>query len=482
MTLSAELMRDRLLRTPKSAFILSSIWAFVIAFFVWFAVASPRYAHVDFVPFYCAGQGVAGGADPYREMPLNACEHAITSGGLYATRTTVPAPLPPYAFVPYALLSRLPFDPAYLVFTSLSVAALALGCRLLGRLTGGTFTLIVAAVASTALDNVRKGQPVPIMFLAIVAAGWALTDGRDWLGALLAAGTMIEPHIGIALCAALFLWRPKTRLVLLGSGAAFMALSLAVVPLHVAVSYVTDVLPLHAASEAAWVTQLSLVSPLVLFGVPVRTALEVAMIQYLVCACAGVYVAGRVAKNAGAAEGLAFVPPLFAMLGGTYLHGNLLLLAIPGALFMVHRTGSAAVFIALAAIAISWLSVSEPVQFVVAVIASVTIVFAYRPELLRAVSAAVVVGMVGIVHGSVEGAPRRASAAMRVVPTAYAERSWAEFVHDVNPPPQAQVVALMMKLPTWAGLLFLSGLAGSQGHARAPNVRVAARAEMHEPG
>lgn len=481
MTLSAELLRARLVETPKSAFILDTIWVFVIAFLVWFAVASPRYAHVDFVPFYCAGQGVAAGADPYREMPLNACEHAITSGGLYATRTSVPAPLPPYAFIPYALLSRLPFEPAYLVFTCLSVAALAQGCRLLGRLTSTGLTLIVSAVASTALDNIRKGQPVPIIFLAIVGTGWALAHGRDRLGALLAAGTMIEPHIGIALCAALFLWRPKTRLVLLGSGVAFIALSLAAVPLHVAVSYVTDVLPLHAASEATWVTQLSLVSPLVLFGVPVRTALELAMIQYLVCTCAGIYVAGKVAKNAGAEEALAFVPPLFAMLGGTYLHGNLLLLAIPAALLMVRRTGSAAVFIALAAVAISWLSVSEPVQFVVAVITSVTIIFAYRPKLLWAVSAAVVVGMVGIIHGSVQGAPRRASTPMRVVPSAYAERSWAEFVHDVNPPPQAQVVALMMKLPTWAGLLFLSGLAGSPGQARKPNVRFATRAEMREP-
>jgi Glycosyltransferase family 87 len=469
-------------RTARTSTILTTLWGFVIAFLVWFALASPRYAHVDFVPFYCAGDAIAHGADPYREMPLYACEHSITSGGLYAARVTVPAPLPPYALIAYALLSRLPFDPAYLVVTGLSLAALSLGCGLLGVLTGAKFAFLAAAIASTALDSVRKGQPIPLVFLAIVAAGWALARGRDRLAALLAAATMIEPHIGIPLCAALFLWRPKTRPSLLGTGAAFVALSLTVVPLHVAVSYVTDVLPLHAASEAAWVTQLSLVSALVLFGVPIRTALEMSIIQYLVCACMGVFVAGRVAKHAGAAEGIAFVPPIFAALGGTYVHGNLLMLAIPGALFLVHRTGSAAAFIAVAAVAISWLSISEPVQFVVCVLTSVTIAFTYRPQLIRALSVAAGVAAVGIIHGSVEGAPRRASAAMLVHPAAYAEHSWAEFVRDVNPPPQAQIVALMMKLPTWAGLLFLSGLAAYQVRPRtAPSVRVSGTGEMHEP-
>lgn len=464
--------------TPAFVFVLTTLWVIVIAFLVWFCLASPRYAHVDFVAFYCAGEAVSQGADPYREMPLNACEHAITSGGLYATRTSVPAPLPPYALAAYAVLSRLPFDPAYFVFTVLSIAALGIGCRVLGRLTDATLMLLLAATASTALDNVRKGQPVPLVFLAIVAAGWAVARGRDRIGAVFAAATMIEPHIGIPLCAALFVWRAKTRLVLIATGVVLIALSIAVVPLHVAASYVADVLPLHAASEAAWITQLSLVSPLVLFGVPLRTALELAMIQYVACACVGVYFANRVAKNTGATEGIVFVPPIFAMLGGPYIHGNLLLLAIPGALFMACRTRSTAAFTTLAAVAINWLSVSEPVQCVVAVIASATIVFSYRPQLLQAIGAAVVVGAVGMIHASLEGAPRRASDPIPVVANAYAERSWAQFVLEVNPPRAAQVVALIMKLPTWAGLLALSGLAMSHARTgRTSDTRVATPAD-----
>jgi len=87
-------------------------------------------------------------------------------------------------------------------------------------MTGAPAIVVLAAIASTAWDNLLKGQLVPIVFCAVAVAGWALGRGRRRFGAIAAAATMLEPHIGLPMCVAAFLWVPTTRVVLIISGLA----------------------------------------------------------------------------------------------------------------------------------------------------------------------------------------------------------------------------------------------------------------------
>src|SRR6185437_252656 len=112
----------------------------------------PNYLMGDFRAFYCAGAAIAAGADPYRMEPLLGCEAATAAAaGTPAVEygVAVPAPLPPYALLPFALLSRLPFVDAALLYAVLSVAAGVAAGFLLARATGAALfevDLVLAAI------------------------------------------------------------------------------------------------------------------------------------------------------------------------------------------------------------------------------------------------------------------------------------------------------------------------------------------------
>jgi len=439
-------------RIGRGRLVFSALWLVLAAFSIWYVVASARYAHVDFIAFYCAGGAVAQGADPYRQMPLNACEHALASGGIYASPVTVPAPLPPYALLGFSVLSRLPFLVAYLAFAALLAGALIAGTLLMRRL-GVPPLLTVAAMAYPAVDSLRQGQPVLIVFLAVVLTAWALSRGRDRLAAVCSFAALIEPHIGLPLILALFLWRPKLRLLLVLAAFVSAGLSVAAVGLPVTLEYVTSVLPLHAASELLWVTQLSSAYALAVFGTPARIALELSTIQYFATVALGVYVAGRAARTRRAPELIALIPPLFGALGGPYIHAGLLPVALPIALVVAVRTRRATAYLCLAAIAIVWLSVSEPVDYVLSLATAATIAYVWRANAVVSLVAALCVTAIGIAHYPLQGAVGVAPPVMHIGPSAFAEQSWAQFVSAVNPPGREQLVAFVMKLPTWLGLL-----------------------------
>lgn len=105
---------------------------------------------LDFAAFYCAGEVLAQHEDPYRVMPLGACEREVSHNGPIAAGAVIPAPLPPYVLGAFALLSRLPFALAQHIFDLLSIAALALSIVLIGRTTGRAPPLVAFALAPTA--------------------------------------------------------------------------------------------------------------------------------------------------------------------------------------------------------------------------------------------------------------------------------------------------------------------------------------------
>lgn len=459
------LLPSGIMAMPRDAFYLAVTWALLLSFACILLFGSARYEHVDFVAFYCAGEGVAHGADPYREMPLNACEHRLASNDVYGSGATVPAPLPPYALLPFAALSRIVPEQAYLVFLIASLVALTSGCIILSRLTGASSLLVIAAVASGGWEDLGKGQPVPFVFLAIVGCGWALRRNRPNLAAIFASVTMIEPHIGLAVCGSLFLWWPKTR-VILGLVATFLAVeSCNAVSFPVAIEYLTRVLPLQATSEASWISQLSLTKILIAFHVPQHVALLIASAQYAITGIIGIVTARRLSIVCAAPEALAFLPPIFATIGGTYVHSSLLLVALPAAIFLTVRRPSALAYIALTMVAAYWLATNDPVERLITAASAGTIAYICGKRAgLAMLSSVALVFAIGVAYQTWQPLYGSPPAALSLPPTAFAQESWMRFVNAVNPPMQGQIAALTMKVPTWSGLLTFIGL--SIGWAR----------------
>ncbi|GAC1593320.1 MAG: hypothetical protein NVS3B28_23120 [Candidatus Velthaea sp.] len=446
----------RLERMPRPWFYLSAVYAAVVISIVF--LVGGRAPHVDFNAFYCAGEATAHGADPYREMPLHACEYRIEAHGQLSYGETVPSPLPPYALLPFAGLSALPVDAAFRAFTALSIAALIAAIVLLRRLTGAPLLLIVAACASTAYDVLMKGQPVTFTLLGIVLSGCALRGARPGLAALAAATTMLEPHIGLPICAALFLWKPATRGVFLAVALGLAALSLLIFSPALVLAYFTTVLPLQAASETYWATQLSLTSLLVVAGVPAHAALLAGTVQYALAAAIGVFAARSIAQRTAAPEALAFIPALFSVIGGAYLHNSLLLVAVPAAVFIARRSRGTIAFVALLGLTY-WLDVIDPLEWIFVVISAYTFVYVGTERVWPALLAGGITAVLCTVYVTYQPIFYAPSGHITLVASHYAQESWTEFVRLTTPDSAGQRIATLMKIPTWCGLLALAILA-----------------------
>jgi hypothetical protein len=98
-------------------------------------VSGPTNLMTDFRAFYCGGAAIAQGANPYLEEPLHSCERRtrMTTKPAFLASVTVPAPLPPYALVAFAPLSRLPFPLAAALYGLLSIAAMCAAVALFAR-------------------------------------------------------------------------------------------------------------------------------------------------------------------------------------------------------------------------------------------------------------------------------------------------------------------------------------------------------------
>ncbi len=440
---------------------LAAAWAATIALGLFVIAASPRFAHIDFVAFSCAGRAVAQRDDPYRELPLQRCEYGVTSAGAFATSVSVPAPLPPFALLPFAALSWFDFSTAFAIFTAASVLATAFACLLCARLARAPVLIVIALAAPLVWDNWMKGQPVPFAFLALTGAALLLAGGRDRWAAVTALGTLLQPQFGLAVCGALFLWRPRARVPLaIGAVALGIACVAAVSPATLA-DYVRHVVPLQAGSEARWASQLSLVNPLVVLGVPVARAMTIAVVQQAVMSAIGVFFAGYLARKNGAVEWIVVFPALCAAIGGTYLHVNALLVVLPAALVIARAIGGRAVYVALGAALLPWLALGEavPIPAIIVSFSVFTIAFVLGLRWPLALTASAGCALLAIAARFVERDAPAVHGVIPVVGRAYAETSWAIFTAAMNPGEPVLRALLFLKSATWLGLVALLVLA-----------------------
>jgi hypothetical protein len=459
----------------RTAAVIASLLGLALLSFLLSKPLYPRIASLfDFRAFYCAGRAVVQQRDPYLTEPLRACWNA--SKGFppgYGVAFAVPVPLPGFALAPFALLALLPFPAAATLWVLMLLGSFVATVVLLARLCEARPETIFAALfLSEGLRSVFLGQTVPVVCAATVAAAFLLARGRERAAALAGALTLFEPHLGVPVCLALFIARPRARLPLAACGLGFALLSLAVLGVAANLEYFRDVLPAHALSEIANEEQYSLSYVAHAAGLGERAAGALGTLSYVVMLVAGI-AAGRIAAaRTGAPALLVLVPPAFAVLGGPFVHVQQLAIAVPAALVLagtrlpLARACRAAVFL----LAIPWGALAL-VGLNLPVVCGVAFVLARelfelsvaRAALAGAALGAVALALVGSLgeHPVPPLGPVDSRDAL-----ALAETGWRKFIEDdYRSSPLQNDLA---KLPGWSGLLLIVLASVGFGAGRKP--------------
>jgi len=426
---------------------------------------APKGLLRDFDAFYCAGDALGRDRDPYRSEPLGSCERrpkpAIFRPG--TPGLAMPAPLPPYALAPFILLARLPFVAAAVAWSLLLLASIALTVFALRRLTQLPLATLTASVAL--IDGYAPlclGQVAPLAVAGIALAALMLHEGRERSAAALAALSMIEPHVALPACLALFIFRPRSRSILILSAAALTVLSFAVAGGTTNLEYLRDVLPAHALSEVANAKQISLTYGLHRLGMTDALAVRIGEIWYLAMIALGIAGARLAQKSGRSAASLITLPVGLALVGGPFVHVVQIAAAMPAALLLfaessgiVRRWLGAGIIL----VAVPWVQFSDLGTIFVAL--SALVVGILIASLLQGRPALVAMGgLAAIAFGEVSIALLRpvpnvvALLLARYDPNALAEQSWTLYVRAIGPiNAHAFDVA---KAPTVVGLLVLT--------------------------
>ncbi len=422
----------------------------------------------DFSDFYCAGAALDRGADPYRYEPLHRCEHAVNVGSAYRgdPHRAVPAPLPPYDFPPFMLAARLSFPIARLI------GGLAIGAAVIAAMWGLALVAAPLDVAALALVLpagyvlLNAGQVVPFALAALVFCGVALARRRDRLAGICAGLTLIEPHLGLPVCAAIFCWVSRGRLALLGTVLTLAGLAAALVGAAGMAEYVARVLPGQAAAETAYVYQYSLTYLLRTLGLPTGPALILGDLSYAAMLALGVSLGRRAAQGLDRRELIAYLPGACSVVAGPYVHMVDLSFAIPVTVVLAGtlrgRTRNVAIT-ALCLLAVPWILVWITKKLFLAAL------FVVAALLLRLrADPAVAIGTLSSIAASIyvlELLPPAALVATTVGSFAandLAQRAWHAYVAQLG---RGSFTWFLVKVPTWAALIAM--LAASFAASRA---------------
>jgi len=422
----------------------------------------------DFNAFYCAGSALVQGADPYRAEPLGTCERVPQPAPLGAGRAglSVPAPLPPYALLPFALLAHLPYPVAAVTWGIVLLAALAVTIIAMRRACGLPLAAVVAAfVLGDGYASICLGQLAPIAVAGLALATMFANERRDAAAAWAAAGAMIEPHIGLPGCLALFIWKSGARLPLTLAALAVIGLSLWLTGPAIALEYGRSVVPAHAISELANEKQFSLSYLAHRLGANDELALRLGTLSYLAAVALGCTIAGPLANRLRAPGMIPALPSALALVGGPFLHIAQMPAALPCALLLSarvpHLRRSLAVILVL--LAIPWVqfttlgSAFGVLAGIVAAVLSRSLAGAsvLRSALVAIAAVAYVAILLALVQTPVPSPDALLAASYD--PRALAEASWGLYVRTVA---QANLLAFdLARVPTLAGLLGLGWLA-----------------------
>ena len=440
------------------------------------AMLSRTHSGGDFVAFYCAGKIATSGADPYRVEPLRACEHSLDSLGAAASASDVtPAPLPGYSLGLFGLLARLPYPIALGIWYLVLLSSLCVAAWTLTRITRLPWYVVLAALAVPfAYVNFVFAQLPPLAVAALCVAAYCVRERRFALAGVAAACSMVEPHIGLPACMAMFVFLPACRIALASSGGALALASLAALGVQGNVEYFTRALPLHALAEAGASDQLSFTWLLHWFGVGDRIAVIAGSASYLVLSVLGIFLARGIARAYAADYFIVLLPPAVAMLGGAFVHNLQYAAVIPAALALAAVLDSAPAWTAVAILAMPWQGTwHSKLYFLVASFALAIIAWHASQRLLLSRRVAVVAGAVvafAVVTFGIASLPS-ATVVTASPPQAFfdslgsgqvlASAVWGVRMRTEAQYAESSLQTLAQKLPPWTGIILLIGVAAS---------------------
>ncbi len=418
--------------------------------------ASPWHRLYDFQDFYCAGEAADQHADPYRYEPLHRCEHRVNGSEAYRLdpNRVVPAPIPPYDLPPVEHAARTGFPPARTIDAiAIAVAVLAAigGLALIGIPLDVAALALVLPAGYLLLD---AGQIVPFALVALVFCGVALAQRRDAVAGVLAALTMIEPHLGLPICISVLLLVPRSRVALLVLGALMAVAGVLIVGPAGALEYVARVLPAQGAAEAGYPYQYSLTYLLVVAGLPRAAALAAGQVSYAALLAAGIWLGSKLANTLQRRELVAYLPAACAVIGGAYVHMVDLAIAVPAALVLATYCRAASrtiATLALCLLAVPWIDVWITKKLFLSSLFVVAAIL-FRQGLTPALS----IGAFTVIAAAIycfELRPPAPFSAITVMtparPGDLAQQAWRAYVLSLRTAP---VPWLAIKIPTWAAL------------------------------
>lgn len=412
----------------------------------------------DFRAFYCGGQALRHGLDPYAAASLISCERAHQPLGLYSTSDSlvIPAPLPIYALVLLAAFTVVPYPFAALIWLALNLVSLIVAVLILMRLSGRSFAaLVLAFIGIFSALVLPLGQSTGVVLLSLVSAALAARVGKPVVAVAGLCCMSLAPHVALPAFVALFIAVRSARASVIVAVMALGVLNFLTGNLPSAISYLTIVLPAHAAAEVGSVFQYSLAWLALASGASPSAALTLGAASYIGAVICGVIVGIRLSRQFNDAAFTVLLPAAFAVIGGTFVHLQEIALALPAAILLHLRAdkrarGAAAASIVL--IAMPWLAViNQP--WLVAMIAVATVfigidLLGLDVKLSLCVSLASValcalIQLIAAHYGAVLTSKNGAH-----VTGALAQASWAQYV-----PNSVGATWIFAKAPTWAGLL-----------------------------
>jgi hypothetical protein len=251
----------------------------------------------------------------------------------------LPAPLPPYDLLGFAVLSRVPYEAATCLWFALLLAALGVTIETLHRITSLRRSLLLLVFAPIdGFDALFLGEIAPLAVASLALAMLALHRGRPRLAAVALLGSLCEPHVGIAPLLALVVCVPRSRLTIALGSASLALVSVVTVGIGIAIEYVRDVLPAHAISEIASTRQLSLTALVHALGFSDDTALTFGALSYLAMLAIGVAAAQQLAARDRFDPSIVAAPAALVLLGGVFIHAIQMPAALPAALVAYVRS------------------------------------------------------------------------------------------------------------------------------------------------
>lgn len=427
--------------------------------------AAPWRSMDDFPDFYCAGAALNAGASPYTYEPLHACEHRVNTGSSFrgalfrANRgIAVPAPQPPFDFLPFRSLATLDVSQARNIDAVAILLAIVLAAVALAGL-GVPLDVALAALAlSAGFVELNTGQIVPFALLALVLCGLGLARQNDIAAGVAAALTAVEPTLGVPVVVATLLFAPRARVATLLSVAVLAIVSLASLGLQGSVAYVTGVLPAHAASEIHFPYQYSLTYALAYVGAPPAIAQLAGLLSYVVLAVVGLWLGANAARTLGRRELLVFIPAVCAVTGGAFVHQEELCFALPAALILAVASQGrlrAAAAAAVCVLSIPWIAIWGVKQLFAATIFLCGFILARLRVDLRValLTLACIAGSIYAFELQPPHLPVPSPTAGAVYgPTELVQRAWSDYVEQRS---TRDFLWFAIKLPTWLALIGL---------------------------